>query len=225
MNKLIRLATLMALFTSISCCASVKSERKDPGDRDYPFANQAAAQYFVLSGDVDAAMKIRMSARWVAKNPDCSVSINWLAGIRGPFYTDIPLKLTWSGTHYTALVYFDAILPGRCDYSFKSVVVSGVDSRGQVIDMADWRHPAPDEKSYSDPDVWADLVILTTQQPLPEKDRSGVRNLICTPSYDNPYRPHVLQCGAKLVHPGWGFDSKLWITPATTRAQVNFHYQ
>ena len=222
-KKSIGLVGFMLLLLVMSCCAYAKDARKVPGDHDYPVANQTATRYFVLNGDVDAAMKIRLSARWTARNPDCTVSINWLEGVRNPFYVDIPLKLTWSGTHYAALVYVDAMLPGRCDYSFKSVVVSGVDSQNQIMEMADWRHPAPNEKAYADPNVWADLIILTTD-PLQQKDRTGVRNLICAPSYGDTYHPHVLRCGARLDRQGVPFDSLLWITPSTRQVEVNFHY-
>jgi hypothetical protein len=223
LDSLAKLAVVISLTLAVSSC-TLQEQRKVPGDRNYPLANRSATHYFLLSGDVDPAIKLKMSARWEAKNPDCSVNTNWLEGVRGSFYTDIPLKMTWTGTHYAALVYLDYVVPGKCDWSFRSVVVFGIDDRGQMLEMGDWQRPAPDEKSFSDPEIWADLVILT-KKPLPEKDRIGIRNLICTPTFGDRYHPHVLQCGAKLVRPGWAFGSSLWITPFTGHAQVNFRYE
>jgi hypothetical protein len=131
--------------------------------------------------------------------------------------------LVWKGQHYSTIVQLDGFDPGHCDWSFRSVVVSGVDDRGQVLEMAEWSSPPRDEKkAYSAPEVWGDLVMLTTE-PLPKEDQSGVRNLICTPGYENPYRPHVLRCGIKHAN-GQAFGSTLWITPSTRQAEVYFRY-
>jgi len=203
LNQTFKLAALLVLSATLCSCATGDDARKSPGDNNYPAPNPSAKRYFLLSGNIESAMKIRMAARLVAKNPDCSVNVNWLEGVRIPFYTDIPLQLTWKGTHYSTLVQLDGFDPGHCNWSFRSVVVSGADDLGQILEMADWRHPSPDEKkAYSAPEVWGELVMLTAE-PLLKKDQSGVRNLICTPSYDNPYHPRVLRCGMTLVHPGW----------------------
>ncbi|MFC4529087.1 hypothetical protein ISN76_18770 [Dyella halodurans] len=223
-GKVIKLATLVFFPAAMCSCATAYDAMKSPVDHDYPAANPSAIQTLLLTGEADPAFRIRMAMRWVARNPDCSVNMNWLEGVRGAYYADVPLDLSWKGTHYATLVPLDGRAPGRCNWSFRSIVVSGVDDRGRILELAEWRHPSPDEKkAYSAQEVWGDLVMLSTA-PLQKKDESGVRNLICVPSHENPYRPAVLHCGMRVLESGWTVGSTLWIAPSTTQAQVNFRY-
>lgn len=216
-------AQVAAIVVALASCSSGTDVKKDLGSRDYPSSNSGHSKGFVLAGEVDPGLKIMMAARWVAQNPDCRVKINWLEGVFAPFYADIPITLTWSANQYSTVVYRDAMEPGRCGWAFKEVVVAGEDEQGRKIKMMEV--PEPQTPPKVDSDLWGWIVVMTGD-PLPKKDSSGVRNLMCAPSTTLPDSSNssLLRCVEIVKGRGGFFASTLWINPQSERATVNFHH-
>ncbi|WP_158753376.1 hypothetical protein [Dyella sp. S184] len=200
------------LLSQLSACSSPHLKR-EPGNSDYPVLDSFAAHYLVLSGMIAPAINISMSVRWVAKTSACAANINWVEGVDAPFYADMPINLVRSGKRYTARVPLDGVVPGRCGWSFGTVIVSGVDNQGRKVELAE---NSEDENS----------LIAVTRQPLTKKDVGAVRNLICVPQTGSidPVRASTLRCGEKLDTRGEPFLSKLWVNPSTQHAEVNFYF-
>ena len=211
------------LVVALASCGSSTDVKKVFGNRDYPLTNSGHSKGFVLAGEVDPGLKIKMAARWVALNPDCRVNINWLEGVYEPFYADVPITLTWSANQYSTVVYRDAMEPGRCGWAFKEVVVAGEDEQGRRLKMMEV--PDPQSPQKTDSDIWGWIVVVTGDH-LPKKDSSGVRNLMCTPSASLPdsNQSPSLRCVEIVKGRGGFFTSTLWINPQSERATVNFHH-
>lgn len=219
----IGLAQAAIVVLALASCSSGTDVKKVLGSRDYPSPNSDHSKGFVLAGEVDPGLKIKMAARWVALNPDCRIKINWLEGVYAPFYADVPIPLTWSGNQYSAIVYRDGMEPGRCGWTLKEVVVAGEDEQGRKIKMMEV--PEPQNPREVDSDIWGWIVVLTGDH-LPRKDSSGVRNLTCTPSAipPNSNESPSLRCVEIVRGRGGFFASTLWINPQSERATVNFHH-
>lgn len=219
----IGLAQVATVVMALASCSSGVDVKKVLGSRDYPSPGSGHSKGFILAGEVDPGLKVKMAARWVALNPECQVKINWLEGVYEPYYADVPISLTWSANKYSAVVYRDAMEPGRCGWAFKEVVVAGEDEQGRRIKMMEV--PESQTPQKGDADVWGWIVVMTGDH-LPRKDSSGVRNLMCTPSITLPdsKKSPSLSCVEVVKGRGGFFASTLWINPQSERATVNFHH-
>jgi len=180
------------------------------GDADYPKTNPSPEHLFLVHGRMDASITVYFYESFVATNPRCSDFTKqtlWV-GTREPHGVTIPISLRTDGSHYSTLVAVDSVLPGRCRWEFRGVLVKGGDSEGYELAFGNG----------------ANLTPINSPPLRPGQSPDGTLEEDCKLEHiaNGISPPLSLECLA--INMPYR-TSAMWWYPSTRDIEINFHHE
>jgi hypothetical protein len=124
MVRTIRRIIAIVMFSTVATNAAAWGNVK-PGDADYPVRDPDASAAIFIHGHIESGLEVALVAHWYASsfasNRSCNYLVNWLEGADAPYSISVPIDMQFSGSEYTAKVFTDAYLLGRCGWVFDGV--------------------------------------------------------------------------------------------------------
>jgi hypothetical protein len=119
-----------ALILLTACGPSTNVQ---PGDRDYPGKNPDPKKFMLLHGTIDNSLDLKFTVTWHAANDGCRYYTSRIEGATNNYFASEPLSLERNGDNFSAKVYIDGVLPGRCGWVFGGIGMSGQSGFGKSL--------------------------------------------------------------------------------------------
>jgi len=132
---LIILVPIVLIFTTVEGATYYSKAKDYIAGKTYakPVKNNHPTNYLVVTGHIPPDMKVILSVGYVANNPKCDVTDNWLEGASGSRGTSLyyPIKTNMQG-NYKVVLALDGLLQGTCKWRSELVLYQVFSKDGKL---------------------------------------------------------------------------------------------